>query len=314
MLNKNWRDHLYTPCYHHNHCISLLTSIETDRRWNQSDRSIDHRTKNFDWVSWTNPNYHSSPNVSLEFDHQWNESRPFSDPNNNSKRCRTKHSYSSHWSWEISHEKIFDALAMQSESMKIRREEDEKRSFTLTTIGDGLVAKVYRGAGLFTLFNGGDIDAVVALEGRSLMNRAMSFLFVSFQTRSLTFPVTFGWVKVDHSMLMMEYLDEWSINHRWSTGSESAKPFVLLTLPLSLLEEVDCLARTNDGNGGVDVVGFSSDFVCRGGIGGGRGIVVEFFFDSLSIKEENIRLDHNGGTLDRFILGEFSRRSKEFSQ
>ena len=34
-------------------------------------------------------------------------------------------------------------------------------------------------------------------------------------------------------------------------------------------EQFDCLARTNVDNGGVVV--FSSDFVCRGGIGGGRG-------------------------------------------
>jgi hypothetical protein len=34
-------------------------------------------------------------------------------------------------------------------------------------------------------------------------------------------------------------------------------------------------------NGGVDVLDFSSDFVCRGGIGGGRGS-----FDSLSIRRK----------------------------
>ncbi len=41
----------------------------------------------------------------------------------------------------------------------------------------------------------------------------------------------------------------------------------------------DCLIRT-DG-----VVDFSSDLICRGGIGGGRGRVVAFFFDSLSINK-----------------------------
>jgi hypothetical protein len=54
-------------------------------------------------------------------------------------------------------------------------------------------------------------------------------------------------------------------------------------LLLSLEAEVvgfDCLTRTN-GTGEGDVVGLSSDFVCRGGIGGGRG---RFFFDSLSRK------------------------------
>jgi len=51
---------------------------------------------------------------------------------------------------------------------------------------------------------------------------------------------------------------------------------------LSFDEEIvgfDCLIRTD---GGVDVVGLSSDFICRGGIGGGR----EFFFDSLSIERK----------------------------
>ncbi len=56
------------------------------------------------------------------------------------------------------------------------------------------------------------------------------------------------------------------------------KPFVGLTLLLLLLSvEFDCLIITDDWSG------FSSDFICRGGIGGGRGI--EFFFDSLSIQK-----------------------------
>lgn len=64
--------------------------------------------------------------------------------------------------------------------------------------------------------------------------------------------------------------DIW-INEGWSSDKSL----------LSLEEEVvefDCLTRTN---GGVGV--FSSGFVCLGGIGGGRGTFVAFFFDSLSI-------------------------------
>jgi hypothetical protein len=51
----------------------------------------------------------------------------------------------------------------------------------------------------------------------------------------------------------------------------------------------DCLAGTaGGGGGGGGVVVFSSDFICRGGTGGGRGRLVGFFFDSLSIKKQMI--------------------------
>jgi hypothetical protein len=45
----------------------------------------------------------------------------------------------------------------------------------------------------------------------------------------------------------------------------------------------DCLLRTNGGGGVVDL---SSDFVCRGGIGGGRETFIAFFFASMSIKRK----------------------------
>jgi len=48
-------------------------------------------------------------------------------------------------------------------------------------------------------------------------------------------------------------------------------------LLLSFEDEFDCLTRIDDG------VGLSSDFVCRGGIGGGRE---GFFFNSLSIPSD----------------------------
>lgn len=61
------------------------------------------------------------------------------------------------------------------------------------------------------------------------------------------------------------------------------KPFVVLTLLLSFEEEIirlDCLLRINGGG----VVVLSSDLVCRGGIGGGRGTLVPLFFNSTSKK------------------------------
>jgi hypothetical protein len=60
------------------------------------------------------------------------------------------------------------------------------------------------------------------------------------------------------------------------------KPFVILTLLLSIKQEFtgfDCLTRTVGGGG---VVVFSSDFICRGGTGGGGRRFVAFIFDSFS--------------------------------
>lgn len=65
------------------------------------------------------------------------------------------------------------------------------------------------------------------------------------------------------------------------------KPFVVLTLLLSFEEEIvrlDCLLRINGGTEGGGVVVLSSDLVCRGGIGGGRGTLVPLFFNSTSKK------------------------------
>jgi len=59
-----------------------------------------------------------------------------------------------------------------------------------------------------------------------------------------------------------------------------------LTSLVSIKEEIvgcDGLLRTNCGGGVVDL---SSDFVCRGGIGGGRETFIAFFFASMSIKRK----------------------------
>ncbi len=64
------------------------------------------------------------------------------------------------------------------------------------------------------------------------------------------------------------------------------RPFIGLTSLVSIDEEMvgcDCLLRTNGGGGVVDL---SSDFVCRGGIGGGRETFIAFFFASMSIKRK----------------------------
>jgi hypothetical protein len=94
------------------------------------------------------------------------------------------------------------------------------------------------------------------------------------------FVVTFELIEVDHyyQLLILYDIQKTDIFiHR------IVKPFGVLRLLLSFEEEIvgfDCLTRTN-GVGEGAVVGLSSDFVCRGGIGGGRG---RFFFDSLSRK------------------------------
>lgn len=72
--------------------------------------------------------------------------------------------------------------------------------------------------------------------------------------------------------------DIW-INKGWSSDKSL----------LSLEEEdggggFDCLIRAN---GGVGIL--SSGFACRGGMGGGRGRFVEFFFSSLSIEWKKTR-------------------------
>lgn len=70
--------------------------------------------------------------------------------------------------------------------------------------------------------------------------------------------------------------------HSWTDGWNVDQPFEEFPLVCSLTVGLTCFIGIEDED--VDtIVGFSSALVCRGGMGGGRGTVVEFFFDSLSI-------------------------------
>ena len=72
--------------------------------------------------------------------------------------------------------------------------------------------------------------------------------------------------------------------HSWRDGWNVDQLFEGFPLVCSFAVGLTCFIGNEDDD--VDtIVGFSSAFVNRGGMGGGRGTVVEFFFDSLSINQ-----------------------------
>lgn len=120
-----------------------------------------------------------------------------------------------------------------------------------------------------------------------------------FFTHSMVSEVTFGWVMVDHSNLKNVLLNK--DKHSWVDGWNVDQPLEEFPLVCSFTVELTCFIGIDDD----DVVGFSSALVSRGGMGGGRGTVVEFFLNSLSINEfqssKPIHI-HCFPTFDRWII------------
>lgn len=144
---------------------------------------------------------------------------------------------------------------------------------TLTTYGDWLFANVYRVGGLFTLPFDGEIDEVGGLNKERVQwwNAGENFYPLNDNfCGEIWMSKGWSWFPLDVSETKCEKC-------RNQLKIQRNKLFVWF----SFVEEVVCLFGTTTDDGG-GVIVFSSALPCRGGIGGGRGGLIPFFFDSRS--------------------------------